>query len=242
MFLMRRKDLKDWRYKTHASMTNYSVVNVSLLHFLFETQSPQLIQSTLVTSRKYLSVSGSSALDWFVIGYCIANSTSTWRVEKKGNDSPKYFDQLVMGLRLGPEECSGECKIGSLHISGHWTGNWKILSQLQTYAKSVTEIKLVGNKQKVQHDSETSKRINTVHDKVSACYPMLEKLNIENAESGFPSYIVHFISQQNSLHTLSLKVCNLSNESISSLILCLQSVDNSLLELILDECIPAMLL
>ena len=45
-----------------------------------------------------------------------------------------------MGLHLGPEKCSGECKIVSLHISGHWTGNWKILLQLQPYAKSVTEI------------------------------------------------------------------------------------------------------
>ena len=61
---------------------------------------------------------------------------------KKGNDSPKYFDQLVMGL----QECSGECKIGSLHIAGHWTGNWKILTQLQPYTKSLEEIKLIGHK------------------------------------------------------------------------------------------------
>ena len=38
----------------------YSSVDVPLLHLLYETQCPQLIQSTLVTSTKYLSVSGLS--------------------------------------------------------------------------------------------------------------------------------------------------------------------------------------
>ena len=56
---------------------------------------------------------------------------------------------MVMGLRLGPEECSRECKISSLHISGHWTENLKILSHLiQVHAKLVTGIKLVGNRQR----------------------------------------------------------------------------------------------
>ena len=41
----------------------------------------------------------------------------------------------------------------------------------------------------MQHDSETSKRKAVVKE-VSACYPMLEKLTTENAESGFPSSIV----------------------------------------------------
>ena len=47
-----------------------------------------------------------------------------------------------------------------------------------------------------------------------------------------------FISQQNNLRTLSLKGCNLSSDFITSLIHHLQSVDNSLLNLILDKCIP----
>ena len=51
---------------------NETTVDVSLLHLLYETQCPQLIQSTLVTSSKYISVHGRSALDWFVIGlHCI---------------------------------------------------------------------------------------------------------------------------------------------------------------------------
>ena len=126
-----------------------------------------------------------------------------------------------MGLHLGPEECTGECKICSLQISGHWTGNLKILSQLQPYAKSISEVKLVGHKQKAQHDSETSTK-KAVVEEVSACYPMLEKLTIENAESRYSTSIVGFVLRQNKLCTLSLKGCNLSSESFSSLIHCLQ--------------------
>ena len=213
-----------------------TIVEVSLLHLLYETQSPQLIQSTLVTSKKYLSVSGSSALDWFVIGYCIANSTSTWRVEINGNDcSPKYFDQLVMGLHLGSEECSGECKIRSLHISGHWTRNWKILSKLQPHLKSVTEMKLVVIKEREQSDLETS-NLKSASEEVSACYPMLEELIIENVEICYSSTLLIFISQHNNLHILSLNQCNLSSIATSSLIHFLQSSNNRLHELTLEHC------
>ena len=147
-----------------------TTVNVSLLHLLYEIQSPQLIQSTLVTSRKYLFVSGSSALDWFVIGYCIANSNSTWRVVI---DS-KYFeiDQLVTGLCLGPEECSGESKICSLHISGYWTENLRIMLQLQQFTKKVTKINFVDNEQWEQCDTEKIER-KLLSEKLSTCYPML---------------------------------------------------------------------
>ena len=65
----------------HSSEDDSSV-DVSLLHLLYETQCPQLIQSTLVTNGDFISVSGRSALDWFVIGYCIANSTSALGVER----------------------------------------------------------------------------------------------------------------------------------------------------------------
>ena len=115
-----------------------SSVDVSLLHLLYETQCPQLIQSTLVTSRKYISVHGRSALDWFVIGYCIANSTTTWRVRKEANNVLKHFNQLVMGLKLVPQDGSGEGKIVCLDISGSWSGNFRILSQLQPFTKNVT--------------------------------------------------------------------------------------------------------
>ena len=209
-------------------------VNVSLLHLLYETQSSQLIQSTLVTSRKHISVSGSSALDWFVIGYCIANSTSTWRVEIDSNDSPsKYFDQLVMGLRLGPEKCSGECKIGLLHISGYWAGNVKILSNLQPYSKSITELKMAGHKQREQCNPEKK----SVSEEVSACYPMLASLTIDNVEINYSTSLLSFISQHSSLHILSLIKCNLSSIATSSLIHFLQSPNNRLHQLTLDHCI-----
>ena len=143
-------------------------VDVSLLHLLYETQCPQLIQSTLVTSRQYIFVHGRSALDWFVIGYCIANSTSTWRVVKKANDVLKHFNQLVMGLKLAPQDGSGAGKIVSLDISGSWSGNFKILSQLQPFTKNVTDIKLqvVSPKQDAMSSkgkSNVEKVFDTIH-------------------------------------------------------------------------------
>ena len=52
-----------------------------------------------------------------------------------------------MGLKLAPQDGSGEGKIVSLDISGSWSGNFKILSQLQPFTKNVTDIKLVGPQQ-----------------------------------------------------------------------------------------------
>ena len=156
-----------------------SSVDVSLLHLLYETQCSQLIQSTLVTSSVYISVHGRSALDWYVIGYCIANSTSTWRVEKKANDVLKYFNQLVMGLKLAPQDGSGEGKIASLDISGSWSGNFKVLSQLQPFTKNVTDIKLVGPQQDAQHNPVSSKEKAQVKEELD-CYTPLKDLTVEN--------------------------------------------------------------
>ena len=203
-----------------------SSVDVSLLHLLYETQCPQLIQSTLVTISRYISVHGRSALDWFVIGYCIANSTSTWRVEKKANDVLKYFNQLVMGLKLAPQDGSGEGKIASLDIGGSWSGNFKILSQLRPFTKSVTDIKLVGPKQDVRHDPVSSKGKAKLEE-VLDCYTLLKDLWVENAEVNFPFSC--FISHQNNLHSLSLRDCKLSSETTSSLIHFLQSPNSRLL-------------
>ena len=192
-----------------------SSVDVSLLHLLYETQCPQLIQSTLVTSSVYISVHGRSALDWYVIGYCIANSTNTWRVEKKANDVLKYFNQLVMGLKLAPQDGSGEGKIVSLDISGSWPGNFKVLSQLQPFTKNVTDIKLVGPQQDAQHNPVSSKGKAQVKEKLD-CYTPLKDLTVENAKVNFP--YSRFIPQQNNLHTITLSECKLNNEATNSFI------------------------
>ena len=215
LFLAGRTQLSGVPLDLLKAGLHYSSVDVSLLHLLYETQCPQLIQSTLVTRSKYISVYGRSALDWFVIGYCIANSTSSWRVEKKANDVLKYFNQLVMGLKLAPQDGSGEGKIVSLDISGSWSGNFKILSQLQTFTKTVTDIILVGPKQDVQRNPVSSKGKSNVEQMLD-CYPLLEELRIENAAINFPYSC--FISHQSNLHTVTLKGCKLSSEATSSLI------------------------
>ena len=210
-----------------------SSVDVSLLHLLYETQCPQLIQSTLVTSSKYISVHGCSALDWFVIGYCIANSTSTWRVEKKANDVLKYFNQLVVGLKLAPQDDSGEGKIVSLDISGSWSGNLKILSQLQPFTKSVTDIKLVGPKQDVQRNPVCSKGKAQVKEELD-CYTPLKDLMVENAEVNFP--YSRFIPQQSNLHTITLRKCKLNKEATNSFIPSLLSPHGKLSNFSLFNC------
>ena len=217
----------------HSSRDNETTVDLSLLHLLYETQCPQLIQSTLVTSKQYISVHGHSALDWFVIGYCIANSTSTWRVEKKTNDVLKHFNQLVMGLKLAPQDGSGKGKIGSLDFSGSWSGNFKILSQLDTFTKSVTDITVVGPLQDVLRNF--LRKGNTKFKEKLDGYPLLEFLRIKYAEIEFPYY--WFIPQQNNLHTVILEHCKISSEATSSLIHSLVSPDGMLLHnLSLHKC------
>ena len=210
-----------------------SSVDVSLLHLLYETQCVQLIQSTLITSSQYISVHGRSALDWFVIGYCIANSTSTWRVEKKANDVLKYFNQLVMGLKLAPQDGSGEGKIASLDISGSWSGNFKVLSQLQPFTNNVTDIKLVGPQQDAQHNPVSSKGKAQVKEELD-CYTPLKDLTVENARVNFP--YSRFIPQQSNLHTITLSECKLNNEATNSFIPSLLSPHGKLNKISLNDC------
>ena len=189
-------------------------VDVSLLHLLYETQCPQLIRSTLVTSRKYLSVNGCSALDWFVIGYCITNSNSKWKVEKKASDSAKHMDQLIMGLSLARQESTGgEGVIDYLYISGFRLGNLKILLKILPYTKSLTKMKLVCSKQIVRNPSQSK-------SEVSISFPMLQELTVENA---ITAVIVSIISQQESLRYLSLIGCVFTSDIFSLLILSFQS-------------------
>ena len=227
LFLAGRTQLSGFPLDLLKAGLHDSSVDVSLLHLLYETQCPQLIQSTLVTSSKYISVHGRSALDWFVIGYCIANSASTWRVEKKDIDVLKNFNQLVMGLKLAPQDGSGEGKIVSLDI---WSGNFKILSQLQPFTKSVTDIKLVGPRRGVWRNPVGSKG-KAKFDAALDCYPQLEELLIENS-----LIQLQFLIQQNNLHTLTLKECDLSSEATSSLIHSLQSPHCRLHKLALYDC------
>ena len=210
-----------------------SSVDVSLLHLLYETQCPQLIQSTLVTSRKYISVSGRSALDWFVIGYCIANSTSTWRVEKIATVNPEYFNHLVMGLKLAPRDGSGEGKIVSLDLCGLWSETFTIFSWLLPFTKNVSSIRIAIAELNYHKLKLGEPMVEDVFDS----YLLLEELTIEGAghnkhfEITFPC-----IPQQSNLHTLSLHYCNLSSEATSSLIYFLQSQHCKLHKLALRKC------
>ena len=233
LFLAGRTQLSGIFLKTglHDSRDTplYSSVDVSLLHLLYETQCPQLIQSTLVTSRKYISVSGRSALDWFVIGYCIANSTSTWRVEKIATVNPEYFNHLVMGLKLAPQDGSGEGKIVSLDLCGSWSANLIILLQLQPFTKYVSVIKLSVPKRSLHHLGSSIGEVMDEH--MFDNYPLLEELWIEGGDIKFSG-----IPQQKNLHTVSLTKWQLTNETTSSFIHSLQSKHFKLNKLTLQNC------
>ena len=206
--------------------------DMSLLHLLYETQCPQRIQSTLVTDRKYLSATGRSPLDWYVIGYCIANSASTWRLNKKARDEPNNFDHLVTSLGLAHPESSGKGKIHCLHISGDWYENCKILLKLQpNYTKTIIKLELVH----VDDDDRNSKtdEKGSKHVSIPACScPELQELKIINARSDFSSFL-NIFSKSIYLHTILLNNCTVSSEVTTSLINCLQSLNCIVCKLVL---------
>ena len=228
LFLAGRTQLSGIRpnlLKTGLHKNKTSSVDVSLLHLLYETQCPQLIQSTLVTSRNYIFVSGRSALDWFVIGYCIANSTSTWRVEKIATVNPEYFNHLVMGLKLAPQDGSGEGKIVSLDLCGLWSEIFMIFSWLLPFTKNVSSIRI----DIAEHNRHKLKLGEPMVEDVFVSYPLLEELTIGGTYYKYFEIKFPCIPQQSNLHTLSVHYCNLSSEATSSLIHSLQSPSSRLL-------------
>ena len=169
----------------------------------------------------------------------LEHSIPTFRVEKKANDVLKYFNQLVMGLKLAPQDGSGEGKIVSLDISGSWSGNFKVLSQLQPFTNNVTDIKLVGPQQDAQHNPVSSKGKAQVKEELD-CYTPLKDLTVENAKVNFP--YSRFIPQQSNLHTITLSECKLNNEATNSFIPSLLSPHGKLNKISLNDCTPFSLL
>ena len=224
---------------THNTRKHVTYVNVSLLHLLYETRCPELIQSTLLTDEQYLSVSGNSALDWFVIGYCIATSASRWQVEKQSRKlfTQDHMDQLAMGLNLGGSKTS--CKkgyIASLQIIDEsWVEISNILEWLQNHTRSVTELRLVGQLKKGSTKQTLSKCTNR-----AACidYPVLKTLNLVCAKPNFSPFIWNIIESQvqNNLQTLLLTRCHFNTEATDSLLYILQSTNCRVQNLTLSEC------
>ena len=224
---------------THNTQKHVTYVNVSLLHLLYETQCPELIQSTLVTNEQYLSVSGNSALDWFVIGYCIAASASRWQVRKQSRKliTQDHMDQLAMGLNLGGSKTS--CKKGNIAslqiIDESWAEISNILEWLQNHTRSVTELRLVGQLKKESTEQILSKCTNR-----AACidYPVLQTLNIVSAKPNFSPFIWNIIESQvqNNLQTLLLTRCHFNIEATDSLLYILQSTNCRVQNLTLSKC------
>ena len=210
-------------------------VDVSLLHLLYETQSSQLIQSTLVTTKKYLSASGDSPLDWFVIGYCIANSvTVLWRIKAHCTEYPhrvirrrrkqqskqvkltnlQHLNQLPVGITFLSKTVSiNGSKIGSLEIKGFpWQMICEVLEGLKFYIENVTEMILCGSENNIKIGIQN----------LSLCYSSLKRLSIEDAMNAIPSSIL-IKSPLCNFHSLHLEDCSLDSEATCLLIHCLRS-------------------
>ena len=213
-----------------------TIVDVSLLHLLYETQSTELIQSTLITSQRYLSACGNSALDWFVIGFCIANSTSTWKVDKRLHINFQGIDHLPMGLKLTSESNYAN-NIVCLHIGdNYWLNILKILKWLQPYSISVKEIKLFRRHQKYIEEN-TEESVPQIDLMQSRHYPALKKIEIELANGNFLFSVLDFQSQPKNDLSLLLYNCNFSIDAISALVHYLQSLRcTKFCEVDVDKC------
>ena len=235
--------LADLHYDRCEDITH---INVALLHLLYETQCPELVKSTLTSESGYVSAKGRTALDWFVIGYCIANSTSAWRVKKLAKNNSHHLYKLVMSLDAAAKTDTVGGRIVSLHIADDsWSKVFKIIVWLQPHVSNVIELKLVGQKPKHSFYSFPTRAAGNqksiaeeTHVQVLPMdYQALEKLEVHYAGTTFPSSIFNIGSQQHSnLQFLLLNTCNFSSKATASLIYLLHSPHCRLRELILEEC------
>ena len=120
-----------------------------------------------------------------------------------------------------------------LYVTGSSSAISWILFQSLFYTKLVNELC-------VNNCEEESQPLCIISSK----YSKLEKLVIEVplywgccCHASLSPSVFSFSSQQNYLHTLSLKGCNLNNETTSSLIHALNSPHSKLREVTLDECL-----
>ena len=227
-------------YLHYDAREHITHVNVALLHLLYETQCPEIIQTTLIPKRGYISAKGQSPLDWFVIGYCIANSTSNWRVKKLAKSKFSHLHKLVIGLDAAAKTKSVGGKIASLHITDDsWSKIFKVLVWLQPHVSNVTEIKLVGQKPKWHIPRATAgrQRPTTEVQLLPIKYQALEKFEVLYAGNTFPSSAFEIsLQQQNNLQFLLLHKCNFSSKTTASLINSLHSPYCRLHELTIEEC------
>jgi hypothetical protein len=191
----------------------------ALLQLLFETQSRSLISSVFSKSTyMYLALPWEmTPLDWFVLGYCIANSSplSEWSIEYELDhiDTLQSLELLAKGVHYQASSKREGGKIRNISLSGANRLHQCIeaINELQDYAVNVTELTLGGNLSPGAHTVKVLQQL------CKAC-PQLVKLQV-SSHSSFISWHPLFerFSQLKSLETLELEA-SITKEDAENLI------------------------
>ena len=129
-----------------------NIVIGPICQLLFEAQSPQKVSDLLSHSRIVVDAFSykSNTFDWFVIGYCIANSNkkSSWIVRV---NSPQYLQLLSNGLHYSNSNISLDLSGLSINMYIYISRSAMcspakystLFSQLYPFTKAISQLSLV---------------------------------------------------------------------------------------------------
>lgn len=82
-FLTSSKDVDSFADMVISLMTNDNKRKIENMHLMFETQNPSFIQRLMGNKEQILDCSDMefNPFDLYVLGYCIANSSTRWTVD-----------------------------------------------------------------------------------------------------------------------------------------------------------------
>ena len=157
--------------------SGFDGIVLPLMHFLYETQSPDLVCLTFLFQNNPASNLGKYGLleipysctpaDLFVIGYCIPHSNRSWLLNTtRSTFKCEYFEALAKGLDMSSDQCSSIGHIMVMKVDAEYV-QW--LPLLHPHTQKVTELNI--QSKQGDHDLETL-------SKVSLFYPLLKTLTV----------------------------------------------------------------
>lgn len=154
----------------------------AIFQLLFETQSHSLIAS--VFTKKLFSPQPweMTLLDWFMAGYCIANSSpsSKWAVEFEHDNiqTVQGLEMLVRGInyQVLPGKKGGKIHSISLVAGDKLLQCIKEVLDLHKYAYDLSELSLGG-------DLGPGRKTNMILKQIPTFFPMLSRLQVSSDQS-----------------------------------------------------------